>query len=302
MNEVARQIPSAEAVAFCKAERPEFPALSAETAWAFREAARADSMQRAERALARYPMTIENQSVAGIPCVHATPRNWDGVGHALFCFGGGFFSGSACEDLTIAAPLAEFASMRITLVDYRLAPEHPYPCAIEDGFKVYCELAERRTFSLIGESAGGNLALNLLQYARASGIRMPERVALLSPWCDLTLADGSPELANANDPTLSPVLLASASRIYARKADLHSTEVSPVLANWDITLPQILVTTGSRDLLRSQVIRLVEKVRSGGNECRLMDYTGMWHVFEFYDEVPEAEDSLREIGRFLQRT
>ncbi|MEM7683816.1 MAG: alpha/beta hydrolase [Pseudomonadota bacterium] len=292
---------SAAALAFLSAKRPDLPPLTDRTAWAYREVARIDALKRAERALARHPVELSEARIAGVPCLVATPDGWDGARDALYCFGGGYFSGSAREDLILAAPLAAHSDHRITLVDYRLAPEHPYPAAIEDGFSVYRALSERGPFALIGESAGGNLALVLLQRARIRDLPRPTKVALLSPWCDMSASGVPADMPDGEDPTLSPEMIAAAAEVYAPGADTTDPELSPVYADWPGDLPPMLMTTGTRDVLRDQVLRLAERLRKAGNACEVRVHPHMWHVFEFYDEIPEADRSLREIAEFLAR-
>ena len=296
---VKQAVPSDEALAFLTQERPVMPELTGETAHLFRAGIRIETLPRSDRAVARHPVEVSGTTIADRPCLVVTPDDWDGTGEALYCYGGGYFSGSAQEDLILAAPLAAYSGLQITLVDYRLAPEHPYPAAIEDGMAVYREMATRGPFALIGESAGGNLALVLLLRASRATLRLPERVALLSPWCDLTAGFDLPN-SDGDDPTLTPDLVRAAASIYAGGKALTDPELSPTFGEWPRGLPPILMTTGTRDLLRDQVLRLADRLRAAGNTCETRVHPHMWHVFEFYDEIPEADRSLREIGDFLR--
>lgn len=297
---MARQAgPSREALAFLAQARQAMPPLTHGNAHILRAVNRREALPRSDRAVARHPVEISETDVGGQPCLIVTPDGWNGTGEALYCFGGGYYSGSAREDLILAAPLAAYSGRRITLVDYRLAPEHPYPAAVEDGMAVYREMAARGPFALIGESAGGNLALVLLLRALREGLPLPERIALLSPWCDMTDRFSHPN-PDGDDPTLTPEIARAAAPIYAGDTDLSDPELSPVFSRWPNGLPPMLITTGARDLLREQVLRLAKSLRAAGNGCTLRDHPHMWHVFEFYDEIPEADRSLREIGRFLR--
>ena len=186
--------PSAEALAFLAAERPRLPSLTPDTAWAFREAIRTDTLRRAQRALDRHSVRVEESRIADIPCLVVTPDNWAGGPDALYCFGGGFFSGSPREDLILTAPLATYSGRRIVMIDYRLAPEHPHPAAIDDGFAVYREVAAKSAFSLIGESAGGNLALVL----RGISPYQPRRDDRLAP------AEHRPQVCRPDPPPQEP--------------------------------------------------------------------------------------------------
>ena len=294
--------PSTEALAFLAQARQEMPPLTRENAHLFRANARMQALPRSDRAVARHPVEVSEAVIADRPCLIVTPEAWDGTDEALYCYGGGYFSGSAQEDLILAAPLAAYSGLRITLVDYRLAPDHPYPAAVEDGMAVYREMASRGAFALVGESAGGNLALALLLRVLREGLPLPQRIALLSPWCDLTADPASLWNPEGDDPTLTPAMIREASVIYADGADLTDPDISPVLADWPDKLPPMLMTTGTRDLLRDQVLRLASRLCSAGNACEVRVHPNMWHVFEFYDEIPEAERSLREIAEFLRST
>lgn len=297
---MARQAgPSREALAFLAQARQAMPTLTRGNAHILRAVNRREALPRSDRAVARHPVEVSETDVGGQPCLIVTPDEWNGTGEALYCFGGGYYSGSAREDLILAAPLAAYSGRRITLVDYRLAPEHPYPAAVEDGMAVYREMAARGPFALIGESAGGNLALVLLLRALREGLRLPERIALLSPWCDLTADFPSPN-PDGDDPTLTPDLARAAASIYAGGTPLTEPELSPILGEWPGGLPPVLLTTGTRDLLQDQVLRLADRLRAAGNTCETRVHPHMWHVFEFYDEIQKADHSLREIGDFLR--
>ena len=293
--------PSPEAQAFLDAPRPAAPPLTEDTVWAYRAVIREETLPRSGRAVARHPVTIAEVEIGGVPCLTVTPGDRPPSGTALYCFGGGYFSGSAREDLILAAPLAAYSGRRIVMVDYRLAPEHPYPAALEDGLAVYRALSAEGAFALIGESAGGNLALALIQRCLSEGLTLPECVALLSPWCDLTPEAAARHNPEGVDPTLNPELIQGAARMFGGDHDLASPEISPVFADWPTGLPPCMITTGTRDLLRDQTVRLAELLRSSGARCDLRVHPHMWHVFEFYDEIPEADRSLREIGAFLVR-
>ena len=291
--------PSAEALAFLAQERPRLPALTSASAWAFREAIRVDTLPRAERALERHPVALEESIIMGVRCLIVTPPNHEGGMDMLYFFGGGYFSGSPREDLILAAPLAAYSGRRIIMVDYRLAPEHPYPAAVDDGFAVYGALASAGPFSLIGESAGGNLALVMLHRAKRAGMRLPDRVALFSPWCDLTPDGVTARNPDGDDPTLTPGMNHAAISIYSGGVPTEAPEISPVFADWSDPLPEFMISTGSRDLLRNQVLHLADRLHRAPRVV-LREYPQLWHVFEFYDEIPEAEDSLRAFGAFLK--
>lgn len=276
---------------------------SAATIREFRDESASEFRVRAERMLARLPVCHREIVVAGIPCLEVVPITPGPAATLLYCYGGGFVCGSAFEDLIISAPLAAFANLRVVAPKYRLAPEHPWPAAVDDGFAVYRDLLERTApgrLAIAGESAGGNLALAILLRARAQGLGLPAAAALLSPWCDLEHGGDSLDANDGRDPTLSRAWVEAAARLYCGGRDAGDPDISPINGAFDATFPPVLITTGTRDLLMSQCVRLARVLRSADVPVDLRVWDSLWHVFEFYDEIPEADASLREIARFLQ--
>jgi acetyl esterase/lipase len=256
-----------------------------------RAASRESALPLIEDTLGRYPVTVDEREIGGVPCtvVLGPAASWDRI--LLFCFGGGMVRGSPFEDLPIAIPLAVNARAAVVMPSYRLAPEFPCPAGAEDVRAVYAALLEhhdRRRVAVVGESAGGNLALSLLQHLPAT--RRPAAVTLISPWCDLTHGGESLTFNAGRDPTLSRDYLESAAAAYAGGLDPAAHFVSP-----------LFVTTGTRDLLLSDSVRLVQAARSARMRVDLRIWEGLWHAFEYY-AIPEAEASLREMAKFLAST
>lgn len=251
-------------------------------------------------------MTRDPKTQPGIACQEVRPK--PGAASSitdrviLYFFGGGYAQGSPFEDLPITAALADFTGARVVVPHYRLAPENPYPAALNDGIAVYRALVDASApsrLALAGESAGGNLALAVLGRARAEGLSMPCAAALLSPWADLSNAGDSIAANASRDPTLDPFMLEDFAAAYAAGADRRDTGISPLFGSFDSAWPPFMVTTGTRDLLMSQSVRLAEVLRRAGVGIDLRIWDGLWHVFEFYDELPEAARSLAQIAAFL---
>jgi acetyl esterase/lipase len=246
---------------------------------------------------------IRDIEVAGIPCKQLTPRHWSNAdGRCIqYAYGGGYVSGSSYEDLIIAAPLAQLCEARIVMVDYRLSPEHPYPAPQQDMHQVYPELLARygaARLVVCGESAGANQALGLMQQVRDLGLAMPGCAALFSPWCDLNNQGDSHIFNDGRDPTLSNLWTDIAASWHANGQALDDPGISPLYGDMH-DLPPCIITTGSRDLLLSQCLRLAQKMRAAGVTCDLRVNEGMWHVFEFYP-IPEARRSIREVADFIK--
>ncbi|MEQ9258560.1 MAG: alpha/beta hydrolase [Roseovarius sp.] len=294
---------SAEARAFLELPPPEpLPPMRADTIGAYREAALAEFGPRAERAVARHGVRVEEVRIGGVPCLDITPGGATPKGTVFYCFGGGYVTGSARQDLIVSAPLCAASGARVVAVEYRLAPEHPCPAALEDGWAVYRALCESEgALAIAGESAGGNMALALMQKARAAAGRMPAAAVLLSPWCDLTHAGDSLSANDGRDPSLPLAYVEDAAELYAGALPRGAAEVSPLFGAFGPDLPPTLITTGTRDLLMSQSVELARRMRAAGSPVELRVHDGLWHVFEYYDELPEAAESLAEAGAFLAR-
>jgi len=270
---------------------------------AYREQVRAGFEDYVEKAVRAFDGRIEDIRVAGIGCKQVTPAGWsaDNGGCIQYAFGGGYVCGSPYEDLVITAPLAQASGARIVMVDYRLSPEHPYPEPQGDMQAVYPELLNQygaARLALAGESAGGNQALSLLLHIRDAGLDLPRCATLLSPWCDLANRGDSHTCNDGRDPTLSHPWVDIAAKLHAGGHPLDDPGISPLHGKLQ-DLPPIMITTGSRDLLLSQGLRLAQRLRAAGVICDLRVWEGMWHVFEFYP-IPEANTSIDEIAAFVR--
>lgn len=251
-----------------------------------------------ERALQDTGVTTKETSINGINCLVVTPPNQTADWPILYCFGGGFVQGSPFEDLGIAAPLSAMTGAKIIMPHYRLAPEHPWPAAIEDSFAVY-QRVSKQPFALFGESAGGNLALSLMLKAKDVGLPLPRASGLLSPWCDLTNSGDSLTANDGVDPTLRLQDVQAAAAHYAQKCDLSDPRLSPINGTFGASFPPCIITSGTRDLLLSQAVELAKNLRSQSIVVDLQIWDGLWHVFEWDGRIPEAQQSLTNIAAFL---
>ena len=248
---------------------------------------------------------VEEREIDGVTVKWVRPEMVRHPQVILYFFGGGHITGSPDEDLAITARIAHFTGRRVCVPAYRLAPEKPYPAALEDAMAVYQALLREfgaHSMALSGESAGGNLSLALIGAAAARGLDLPAAVALLSPWCDLTHSGDTIRTLDGIDPTLDlDHLLSHMARAYAGGRPLASPDISPLFADVAKGFPPTLITTGTRDVLLSDCARLSTKLRRAGVNVDLRVTEGMWHVFEFYPQLPEAEDSIRGIATFLDK-
>ncbi len=254
----------------------------------------------------RYAPQIEEHVIAGIP----TQRIIPGAGsqhHAdaavLYFFGGGYITGSPDEDQPITVPLAHHSGVDIFVPHYPLAPEAPYPAALDGALPLYMNLLEHygpEHLVVAGESAGGNLALATVLRAREQGLRSPAAIALMSPWADVSNSGDSVETNAGLDPTLSPDALIASSRMFCKEHAPRDPGPSPLFAAYDHDFPPVMISTGTRDLLQSDATRLATVLRDAGVYVDFHLWEGLWHVFEFYPQLPEADASLREFAAFIR--
>ncbi|MEM1275381.1 MAG: alpha/beta hydrolase [Pseudomonadota bacterium] len=264
---------------------------------------RAESLAEAEAAapgiVAQAGVTLDEEVIAGVRCLTITPRDLTGEAPILYLFGGAYIMGGPLEDLPLSAKIAAKTGRRVIAPHYRLAPENPFPAGLDDCSTVAAALAEAGPFAIAGESAGGNLALASTGRLAKAGTRLPLALALMSPGADMHIRYDDWDAGR--DPTLSPKFAAIVPTLYAGDRDKRDPEISPVYSDFTPDWPPTLITTGTRDLLMSMCSRLSRAMRAGGAPVELRLWDGMWHVFEYYPGIPEAEASLSEIAAFLTK-
>lgn len=218
----------------------------------------------------------------------------------LYLHGGGYTVGSRRTHRAVTAHLAHTAGVVGHLLDYRLAPEHPYPAAVDDAIAAYRELladgipAER--IVVAGDSAGGGLALGLALRARDTGVPLPRALALISPWPDLTLAGLVDDI---DDPLLSRAWLQRCARDYAG-TDPTQPEASPLFADLS-GLPPMLIHGASEEILVADVERLADRARAAGVAVTYRRLDGLWHVAHLYaGMMRESTEAVADMGRWLR--
>ncbi len=223
----------------------------------------------------------------------------------LHLHGGIYCLGSSATHRGLGARLSEQARAAVLLPDYRLAPEHPFPAALDDALAVYRWLLEDRAvpperIAVTGDSAGGGLAASLLVRARELGLPQPACYVGLSPWTDL--AGSGPSLVELadRDPWLPAALAVRAAKAYAGQMPLDDPAVSPLYA--DLTgLPPVLVHVGADEILLDDAVRFVDACRAHGVDASVGRFPGLWHIFPIFPGIPEGHHALREIGGFIRR-
>ena len=220
-----------------------------------------------------------------------------------YLHGGGYISGSAKTNRPITVPLARRLKRRVFALDYRLAPEHRFPAAPEDAIAGYRWLLssgmEPRNISVAGDSAGGGLALALVQRLRELGEALPACVACMSPWTDMT-GSGPSLVANAErDPMFVSEDIERYANVYLGPHPREDPLASPLLGDFT-GLPPLLLHAGESECLLDDARQAHQKMLAAGRSSRLRIFPDVPHAWQFGTPVaPEARESLREIAEFI---
>jgi len=244
--------------------------------------------------------------LGGVPVIYIEIADTESTGVIFHIHGGGFALGSAASSVGFASDLARKAGMSAISVDYRLAPEHPYPAALSDVTAAYQALREREgagaQIVVSGESAGGNLALELLIAAKQRGLVMPAAAVLFSPMTDLTVTGDSFTTKADVDPNITAAAIQSRVNDYLTGTGIDPADplVSPIFA--DLTgLPPLLVQAGSHEVLLNDATRLATRA-AADNVAVILDITpDVAHVFQAFSAIlDEADQALTRAGTFVQ--
>ena len=246
-------------------------------------------------------VTVRRTSLGGRPAEVLTPPSDDGGRVALHLHGGGFTVGGPATHRALAASLATWMPATVHLLDYRLAPEHPYPAALDDSVAACRELLAQGVpasrIALTGDSAGGWLALAAVLRIRDHGDPLPAVLGLLSPWLDLALS-GHDDRA---DDMLRPAWLRRCAADFTAGGDPATAPFA--LLDEDLEgLPPIVAQVGTSEILLPDVVRLARRVRALGGRVELRQLDRLWHVAGVSaGMVGEATDAVVAFGRALAR-
>lgn len=241
-------------------------------------------------------------ALRNMACAWTRLRAPHGRRHAiLYCHGGGYTSGNLGYARVLASKLAHVTGYDVLSFEYRLAPEHPYPAAVEDALQAWDHLMllgyGAQDIILAGDSAGGNLALVLCLRLRGAGRRLPGGLVLFSPWTDMTMSGPSYGERAAIDPMLTTNYIDAVRRAYAPGEDFSHPELSPLFGDLS-GFPRTLVQVGDHEILFSDAQRLAEALRRQNVPARLEVSEGMWHVFQMFPSK-KAAAALQSVARFL---
>ncbi|MDP9841600.1 alpha/beta hydrolase [Streptosporangium lutulentum] len=245
-------------------------------------------------------ITLTPRTLGGVPALDVQVEGADGDAVIFYLHGGGYVVGSARTGAGLAAPLARRTGLPAVSLDYRLAPENPFPAAIDDALAAYRELlGTGRRIVIAGESAGGGLALATMLAARRDGLPLPVAAALFSPWTDLTLSGVSLDSRGDADPLFSRAHMEEYAEHYLAGHDPKDELASPLLA--DLTgLPPLLIQVGSAEVLLDDSLRLAVRAAEHEVDVSLNVVAGAPHVYPLMAGVmDEADQAFDHAARFL---
>jgi epsilon-lactone hydrolase len=223
----------------------------------------------------------------------------------LYLHGGGYGYCSADTHRSLAANIMIESGVKVLLPEYRLAPEHPFPAAIEDTITIYRWLLkqgyESSNIIFAGDSAGGGLTVAATLVLREQYDPLPAALVCLSPWVDLTSSGESYRKNSEKDPYLRSDLVRKTAQQYAASETLDHHLISPVFADLN-RFPPMFIQVGSIEILLSDAQLLTTKARQAGVEVHFKVWEGMWHVWQISNKLPEAQKAVKDIGEFVTLT
>ena len=222
----------------------------------------------------------------------------------LFLHGGGYNLCSINTHRELAAHISKESGARVLLIDYRLAPEHPFPAALEDAITAYRWLLESglsgKSIAIAGDSAGGGLALATAISIRDAGDPLPSSIACVAPWTDLCLTGDSIKTKSDVDPLVKAQSAEAWAKNYIGENDPSNPLISPLYANLK-GLPPFLIHVGTDDMLLDDSRRIAQKAKDAEVMVTLKIYDKLWHVFHLnVKAIPEARKAIAELGSFIK--
>lgn len=265
------------------------------------------SVRRRERPIPLRPaihrrVKLEPWEIGGVASLRVTPRHWQGGKTMLYFHGGGYCCCSSETHRALASRLALAAEARVLVLDYRLAPEHPFPAALDDAISAFQDLltagVDPRNITFAGDSAGGGLCVATLVRLRQEKRELPAGAAIFSPWVDLSLSTASLD-RNAATDYLSRGVLTYFARSYLGETSSREPLASPLRADLS-GLPPLLVHTGQLEVLADEGKALASRAEAAGVVTRFRQWEGCFHDFHACAPViPDAITAIRSAGKFL---
>jgi epsilon-lactone hydrolase len=248
-------------------------------------------------------VTVTAGALGGVPTAEITVDGIEPRHVVLYFHGGVYVMGDAALAAGLASQIGQRTRAKVISVDYRLAPEHPYPAAVDDALAAYEALLRNGTapadIAFAGESAGGGLAIATLVNVRDHGLPLPAAVFVMSPYADLTLAGTTMETKREADPLLSREALQARVPDYTSGQDAALGLISPIFADLS-GLPPLIIQAGTHEVLLDDAIRLARQAATADVEVTLDITPGVPHVFQaYYPILDEAAAALDRAGQLL---
>jgi monoterpene epsilon-lactone hydrolase len=250
-------------------------------------------------------VTYKSEVVAGVEAIWALPVGADVSKVILYTHGGGFAVGSAASHRKLAGHLAKHLGVTAVVIDYRRAPEHPFPAQVEDAAAVYQDLLSRgykpQDITTSGDSAGGNLAIATVLRLRDEGVQLPGAVIAFSPWLDMEHVGKTLETNAATDALVSKGILEAMSGMFLGEKEARTNPLAnPLKANYK-GFPRLYVNAGSNETLLDNATGLASIAKDAGVQVTLSVVDGMQHVFPFLaGRAVEADEELRRIAKWFK--
>jgi acetyl esterase/lipase len=237
-----------------------------------------------------------------VPVAHIGEEAGDDI--VFHLHGGGYLVGSAAVMSRLSGAIGARAGAKVISVDYRLAPEDPFPAGLDDALAAYRALLDSGVpaarIAFAGESAGGGLVLATMLAARDAGLPLPSSAVVLSPWVDLTMSGASLTNRAALDPAMLKAGLQAQAAIYYGATDPANPLISPIFADLH-GLPPLLIQVGSHEILLDDALQLAARAAADEVDVRLAVTAGASHVFQvFGGRLDEADVALADIGAFIR--
>ena len=246
----------------------------------------------------------EKVDVDGVPAEWVSAPDADPSRAVLFLHGGGYAIGSINTHRRLAFDVSTAAGARVLLLDYRLAPEHPFPAAVDDAATAWRWLLKQDLaadkLAIAGDSAGGGLTIATLVNLRDQRLGLPACAVAISPWVDLEGVGASMTARSAQDPMVQKAGLGWMADMYLAGKDARTPLAAPLHADLN-GLPPVLVQVGTAETLLDDATRIAERLHSAGGEVKLSVWPNMLHVFPLFAPIlSEGLDGCREIGQFIK--
>jgi epsilon-lactone hydrolase len=248
-------------------------------------------------------VTVTPAVLGGVPTAEITVDGIEPRRTVLYFHGGVYVIGDAFQAADLASQVGRRTGAKVISVDYRLAPEHPYPAAVDDALAAYQALLDNGTapsdIALVGESAGGGLAVATLVNARDHGLPLPAAALVMSPYVDLTLAGATMETKREADPLFTPEAFPARVADYTAGQDPALGLISPIFAELS-GLPPLIIQAGTHEVLLDDAIRLARQAATADVEVTLDITPRVPHVFQAYHPIlDEAAAALDRAGQLL---